>query len=274
MEGSIFTIEEFSTFDGPGIRCSIFLKGCPLRCQWCHNPEGQSLYPQVLRAESGCIHCGNCKDTGLTEKSIALCPKHLYRICGERISPEALYKRIENKFWMLNSTGGGITFSGGEPLYQPAFLLECLHLLKGKTHRAVQTSGYAEESLFLSVLKNTDYFLFDLKHLDRKRHLHFTGVENRKILRNYEILAKSGVPFITRIPLIPSVNDTKENMLATAKFMSELNVHHVELLPYNQAAGAKYKSVGKVYLPEFDQSTPPQFHTDVFKSFDIEVKVL
>lgn len=274
MTGRIFSIEEFSTFDGPGIRCTVFLKGCPLRCQWCHNPEGQSFHPQILRSPNGCIGCGTCRRTGMTEESIALCPQHLLRLCGEDLTSQQLIDRLADKFWMLNASGGGVTFSGGEPLSQSEFLLECLALLKGRTHRAIQTSGFAPGEIFSRALENTDYVLFDLKLMDSAAHRHYTGVDNQPILKNYRSLAASGLPFITRIPLIPGVNDTTENLTETARFLSSVSVHKVELLPYNKAAGAKYKAAGMTYSIEFDGGRTPQPHEEIFKSFEIEVNVL
>lgn len=274
MLGRIFSIEEFSTFDGPGMRCTVFMKGCPLRCQWCHNPEGQLFETQVIRSPNGCIGCGTCVRTGMTEESISLCPMHLLRKCGQEYTPEGLVDHLKNNLDMLTLVGGGITFSGGEPLSQSGFVLACLKLLEGRTHRAVQTSGYCPESVFREILQNTDYMLFDLKLMDKELHKRFTGVENDGILRNYKLLAASGVDFITRIPLIPGVNDTAENIEATAQFMASLGVKRIELLPYNKAAGAKYKSVGREYTIDFDDSTEPLPHKDIFSQYEIEVHVL
>lgn len=282
MEGTIFSIEEFSTFDGPGIRTSVFLKGCPLRCQWCHNPEGQDFHKELLRSPNGCLHCSACLQVGLETtgkaqlcaQSIAVCPKNLIRNCGETLSPEALVKRLETKLPMLSAAGGGVTFSGGEPLAQPEFLIECLKLLVGKTHRAVQTSGYASDTAFTQMLKDCDYVLFDLKHLDPAVHKAYTGVDNSRILANYNALAKSGVDFITRIPLIPRVNDTVKNLTETTQLLQCLGVKKIELLPYNKAAGAKYASVGKKYSIAFDPKIEPNPHTAIFHSYGIEVTIL
>ena len=274
MTGRIFSIEEFSTFDGPGMRCTIFLKGCPLKCQWCHNPEGQSFESQILRSPNGCIGCGTCVRTGMTEESISLCPKHLLRLCGEETTPELLVERLSSRLEMLQLMGGGITFSGGEPLSQSEFVLSCLKLLQGRIHRAVQTSGFCSSEVFDKVLANTDYVLYDLKHMDDQLHRHYTGVSNRQILQNYKALTSSGIDFITRIPLIPGVNDTPENLEATARFLSDQGVGKIELLPYNQAAGAKYKAAGREYIVDFDGATPPQPRREIFRQYNIEVKVL
>lgn len=274
MHGRIFSIEEFSTFDGPGARCTVFMKGCPLRCQWCHNPEGQRFDPEIIRSPNGCIGCGTCVQTGMCEASIPLCPQHLLRLCGEELTPEALVHRLEPKLQMLSLIGGGITFSGGEPLSQGPFVLECLKLLMGKTHRAIQTSGFCPERLFCSALKNCEYMLFDLKLMNTDLHKHYTGIGNETILANYRTLAASGLEFTTRIPLIPGVNDTTENITATAKFMQSLNVKQIELLPYNKAAGAKYRSVNRTYTVDFDEHDDPIIRFEIFQNHNIEVNVL
>ena len=275
MDGCVFSIEEFSTFDGPGIRMSVFLKGCPLRCMWCHNPEGQSFTPEFLKGNNGCLHCGACMRTGaLCEESITVCPQHLIRRSGKAYDPDSLCALIQKNAAVLSAAGGGVTFSGGEPLAQPDFLLACLQQLEGTVHRAVQTSGFAQPEVFARILRHCDYVLYDLKLMDDGKHRHYTGQSNRNILANYRQLAQSGVPFITRIPLIPTVNDTEENIRATAAFLRENGVSRIELLPYNKFAGSKYSLMGKTYRVDFDESLPPQPHKEVFKAYGIEVRVL
>lgn len=280
--GRIFSIEEFSTYDGPGIRTTVFLKGCPLRCMWCHNPEGQSFEKEMIKSPSGCLGCGECLTVGervtghpcIVPESASVCPQHLIRLCGKDISGAELVSELEKNLDILNMSGGGVTFSGGEPLCHSEFVLECLRLLSGKTNRGLQTCGYADSNTFRSVLSECDLVLFDLKHMDAHIHKRYTGVGNRQILENYRILSESGVSFITRIPLIPTVNDTEENICATAKFMNELGVRYIELLPYNKMAGGKYLMLGKTYTPDFDGSLPPSPHENIFNDFDIEVKIL
>ncbi len=282
MQGRIFSIEEFSTFDGPGVRMTVFLKGCPLRCAWCHNPEGQTFETEWVRSPNGCLGCGACFKAGekvsgipsLTAESAAVCPRHLIRPCGETVTADELIARIEKKTAMLNTVDGGVTFSGGEPLAQPQFLAACLQKLKGKTHRALQTSGYAAPQLFADMLADCDYVLYDLKLMDGTRHKHYTGVDNTCILENYRTLVHSGVPFITRIPLIPTVNDTEENLAATARFMAEFGVDRVELLPYNRAAGAKYPLTARTYAVDFDETLPPDPRREIFEHYGIGVTVL
>ena len=278
MKGNIFSIEEFAVFDGPGIRISVFLKGCPLRCMWCHSPEGQSSESELIRSPNGCLNCGACVPflggNEPTEKALTVCPRNLIRLCGEAFTPEELFSRLSPKLDMVNSAGGGITFSGGEPLAQSEFLLNCLKLFKGKTHRAVQTSGFADRNTFKAVLSECDYMLFDLKLMDEKKHIEYTGQSNDIILKNYRVLASSGIPFITRVPLIPTVNDTSENLEATAAFMAENGVSKIELLPYNTSAGAKYAAAGKTYRPTFPEEVRPEIRPEIFEKYRIEVSVL
>lgn len=282
MDGTVFSFEEFATFDGPGIRLTVFLKGCPLRCEWCHNPEGQRFQPDYLRGNAGCLNCGAClaageRETGercLSEASIAACPRHLVRCSGTVMTPEELCARIEKNAPMLNAAGGGVTFSGGEPLAQPEFLLDCLIRLRGITHRAVQTSGFCPPDRFAAILAETDYFLYDLKLIDEADHRRYTGVSNRDILANYRALASSGKPFVTRIPLIPGVTDTEQNLTAAARLMRENGVGRVEVLPYNKMAGSKYSLLGRAYSVSFDEKAEPNPRPEIFRSFGIKEEVL
>ena len=273
----VFSIEEFSTFDGPGIRTSVFLKGCPLRCSWCHNPEGQSFQNEIIKARSGCVGCGACMEAGggkITEQSIKVCPNNLLRFSGVKYTSEELVEKLEKNFDLLKISGGGITFSGGEPLANSEFLIECLSMLKGKIHTAVQTSGFCDEEIFKKVLELCDYFLFDIKLIDEDKHIKYTGVSNKNILNNFKLLIKSGKKFTVRTPLIPTVTDTKENLTAIAKFLKEQGVNKIELLPYNKAAGGKYASIGKTFSPDYDENTECNKDTEVFKSNGIEAVIL
>lgn len=246
MKGVVFSIEEFSVFDGPGIRSTVFLKGCPMACEWCHNPEGQSFGVTNF----------NGKQYG-----------------KEYLANELCLKLLKNKD-VFSFSGGGVTFSGGEPLMQSEFLFECLKTLNGKVNRAIQTSGFAKEETFLSALKNCDYVLYDLKIINDDLHKKYTGKSNDLILKNYQTLVTSGVEFITRVPLIPTVTDTVENLTQIAKLLNKNNVKNIELLPYNKMAGGKYKSVGKKYLPSFDENAKPNPRTEIFKNYNIAVKIM
>ena len=276
----IFSIEEFSVFDGPGMRTSVFCMGCPLRCEWCHNPEGQSFKNFIVRSSNGCSGCGECvsRSTELngllsfSEDSIKNCPNNLLRYCAIEYSAEELCARLDKNLAILNSAGGGVTFSGGEPTSSPEFLLECLLRLKGRTHRAVQTCGFCSSSVFDRVLENCDYMLFDLKLVNDAMHKRYTGVSNECILKNFRMLASSKKDFVIRTPLIPNVTDTEENMRAIAELLSENRVKYIELLPYNKMAGSKYKLAGRKYMPSFDESQPVVIRSEMFDEYGIKAK--
>lgn len=259
MDGTIFDIKEFAVFDGPGIRITVFLKGCPLRCQWCHNPEGLSAKPELMVSTQNCTHCGKC--TAICkhpEKCISCgdcilsCPQNLRKICGEVYSSDKLSSLLNSHADYLNSIDGGVTFSGGEPTLQGEFLLEVLEKLPN-LHKAIETCGYCDYDLFGKIIEKLDLVMMDLKIIDSEKHKHFTGVSNEKILKNLEQLIKSEKPFIVRIPVIPDVNDNDENFIATAELLKNAkNLQLVELLPYHKTAGAKYSMVKMDYAPEFD----------------------
>ena len=278
--GLVFSIEEFSIFDGPGIRTSVFLMGCPLRCEWCHNPEGQGYSNYIVRSPNGCIGCGNCVRYAVkesekilfTEASINNCPNNLLRYCATEYTAEELCSRLEKNISILNSSGGGVTFSGGEPTSNPKFLLECLTLLEGKTNRAVQTCGYCSSELFSRVLDACDYMLFDIKLVDEAMHKKYTGASNSQILKNFRTLAASGKDFVVRTPLIPSVTDTEDNMRRIAELLRENGVKYIELLPYNKMAGSKYRLAGRVYAPSFNTDSPVEIRLGLFMEYGIEAK--
>lgn len=279
MKGIIFDIKQFAVFDGPGIRTTVFLKGCPLRCMWCHNPEGLSVKPQLMRSDNGCAHCGNCAEIMkkpekyLHDSSfIRVCPKHLLRVCGTEMTAEALSAKLHRDKQFLEQSGGGVTFSGGEPLMQAEFLSECLERLSDM-HRCIETSGFAEPEVFRHVAGRLDYIIMDIKLADEKRHIHYTKQSNRKILENLQYLKSCGKPFRIRIPVIPGVNDDKENFQRTAELLKGAPaLDFVELLPYHTTAGAKYPMLGMKYHPEFNESASPQMREDIFRKAGITCK--
>ncbi len=276
-KGRVFSIEEFSIYDGDGIRTTVFLKGCPLKCSWCHSPEGQSFKKEFLRSPNGCANCGECLRVGkgkLTIDSVNACPKNLIRECGVDYTVDELVKILLKNADVLNNSGGGITFSGGEPLMQWQFLLECLKSLKGKVNRAIQTTGYCPANAFNQVIKEIDLALYDIKLIDDEAHVKYTGVSNKLILENYKTLINSGIKTITRIPLIPTVTDTESNIEGICKFLTSLSIEKVELLPYNQMAGAKYKLAGREYKPQFNPATPVNFREEIFNDYKIKFEVL
>lgn len=250
MHGTIFSIEEFAVNDGPGIRTTIFLKGCPLRCVWCHNPEGISPKPQYMDKKGERTLCG-------------------YRITADELAGQLL----KNKdIYALNN--GGITLTGGEPLLQADFVMELLQKIKPFVHTTIETSGYAPVFVFKEVIPLLDLILFDIKQMDPVLHKRYTGVDNRLILENLETLCSSGNKFIIRIPLIPGVNDTEKNMRAILKVVKGVeSLARIELLRYNKIAGAKYSMIGKVYAPPFDPRALPQIN-NVFEENNIKTIIL
>ncbi|MBQ9760639.1 MAG: glycyl-radical enzyme activating protein [Clostridia bacterium] len=279
MTGRVFSIEEFSTFDGPGIRTTVFFKGCPLKCVWCHNPEGQSGGVEYMRSPNGCTGCGAClaagaKRTGmpcLCEESVVACPNGLVRRVGIDYTPEELAKKLTKNARILQGSGGGITLSGGEPLMHADFICACAPLL-GELSVALQTCGYADGEIFARVLEVCDFVLYDLKLADSAAHRKYCGVGNERILQNYRALAKSGKKFVTRIPLIPTVTDTEENLEALAQFISSCGVDYVEVLPYNKLTGSKYRSLRRRYEPNFDEARENNLGYEIFRRYGITAK--
>lgn len=258
MTGVVFDIREFTVHDGPGIRVTVFLKGCPLHCRWCHNPEGLSPRPQLMKKVSLCVHCGLCeRGCGHAECQpfgvcLHACPKGLLSVSGEVWEAEELAEKLQSYAPVLPS--GGITFSGGEPLLQGEFVIEVCRRLT--LHKALQTSGYADAELFRRVLQEMDFVLFDLKLADGEKHREYTGQDNALILQNYRILLESGRPHVVRVPLIPGITDTDDNLRAIAALAGR---SHVELMRYNPLAGAKYPMVGMTY----PLSPPPPREVDL-----------
>lgn len=279
--GVIFDIKEFSIFDGPGVRQTVFFKGCPLRCNWCHNPEGLSALPQIMVSENACVHCGKCREVCehpgkciVCGKCVESCPENARRIAGTRYTSEELVTKIRKDAAYYAACGGGVTFSGGEPLLQADFLAEVLDQIPD-IHKTIETSGYAEPEVFEKILGKIDYFMMDIKLMDEDMHRKYTGVSNARILHNAETLMRSGKPHRLRIPLIPGVNDTEENLEAFAAFVSSVHKETpVELLPYHKTAGAKYSMVGMEYQPIFNTEQKVAARLDIFEKYGMEVSVL
>ena len=279
MTGTVFDIEEFAVFDGPGIRTTVFMKGCPLRCQWCHNPEGLSPLPQLMVSTAACEHCGACAGVcphpeGCTAcgACVPVCRRGLRKIAGTVWEPRALAERLlkDREFF---EDGGGVTFSGGEPLMQWPFVLETMSHMPG-IHVAVETSGYAPDEVFESVMEHVQLVMMDWKVSDPGKHRHFTGVDQERIRRHLERLKDGHTPFILRLPVIPGVNDDEEHVETAARLLEGARaLVRVELLPYQRAAGAKYGMVGKAYRPEFDESRAPRMLTGAFEKRGIPFRV-
>ena len=247
--GIVFDIKQFAVHDGPGIRTTVFFKGCPLSCTWCHNPEGQSAEPQAIEGPTGS------------------------RISGTRYTADEIADLLNDHADILRKNKGGVTFSGGEPLSQPEFLSDVIDRLED-IHVLIDTSGYAPEKVFRDVVTKSDLIHFDLKIIDKKTHIKYTGVENSIIHRNLAQLSEMGIPTIVRVPLIPGVTDTGDNLAAIAEMASGVSgLLRVELLPYNRAAGGKYKACGMTYEPGFNESAQVNSDTRPFVAAGLEVFV-
>ncbi len=226
--GIIFDIKKFALHDGPGIRTTVFFKGCPLNCQWCHNPESHNRTPETVCVK---IRRNNSGDSSVTKDERF----------GYEATTEDVISEIKKDMVFYEQSGGGVTFSGGEPLLQTEFLKELLiECRKLRIHTAVDTSGYTPFDDISEIRDLTDMFLYDIKIMDEKLHKKYVGVSNRLILDNLNQLAESGANIIPRIPLIPGITDTKENLESTAEYLSSIkNIHKISLLPYNKLAEDK-----------------------------------
>lgn len=250
MTGTIFDIKEFTVHDGPGSRITVFLKGCPLRCKWCHNPEGLRVERQLLYRSNFCSHCGRCyipcdhPECQPFQRCIHACVNGCLTVAGEDLTSEELSQRLLENATMLNLMGGGITISGGEPMLQADFVCELTQKLSDSVHLAIQTSGYAKPETYRRVIQGFDYVMQDIKLADGEAHKKFTGVSNDNILENIAWLKTSGKEFVFRVPLIPGITDTEENLQAISRIAGDCRV---ELMPYNEFAGAKYTMLGMEY---------------------------
>lgn len=280
--GIIYNIQRFSLHDGPGIRTTVFLKGCPLRCAWCHNPESQSVKPQLSLFESRCLRCGQC---------FALCPCHrlvdgvhtvdfqactacgrfvdgcaagALEIFGRETSPEEAAEEALRDLPFYESSGGGVTLSGGEPTMQADFAAELLARIKAAgVHTALETCGHAPWASFGKLLPHLDMILYDVKQMDSEKHKAYTGADNHLILDNLCRLCGRDVQaeIVVRTPVIPGYNDQPQNFAALADFLKGMErIPRVELLPYNELAGSKYPRLGMTYSPgevKEEDGTPP-----------------
>ena len=263
----VFDIKRYAINDGPGIRVVIFFKGCNLNCAWCHNPESISAKAGKMYTQSKCIRCESCvvaceqdaislsadgividqQRCVMCGKCCEACPSMALEMSGKVMSIDEIIQIIEKERIFFEQSGGGVTFSGGEPLLHSELLIKLLEECgKRGIHRIVDTAGNVREETLVEVAKQTDLFLFDLKMMDSELHKQWTGSDNRLILQNLKKLAETGAGIIIRIPLIGGVNDTDENIEQTARFISELagDSKEVQLLPYHNIARHKFQKLG------------------------------
>jgi pyruvate formate lyase activating enzyme len=249
LTGMVFDIRECTIHDGPGLRTTVFLKGCPLRCSWCHNPEGLSGEPQIIGSRAG------------------------NRTAGRRFTSSELADLLNKQAAVLRASEGGVTFSGGEPLAQAAFVAEVIQKVQG-LHITLDTSGFGSVADFLLLAGACNLVLFDLKLMNPTLHRRFTGQDIEPILQNLDVLATLSATCVIRVPLIPGVTDTRENLAAIAEAARRLpNLIRVELLPYHRTAGGKYGPCGMEYRPGFDESQPVNADMCPFEAASLSVRV-
>jgi pyruvate formate lyase activating enzyme len=266
MKGTIFDIQRFSLHDGPGIRTTVFLKGCPLSCFWCHNPEGLSSRVGLDYSSELCISCGlcvqACPEHAISEqeekiqidreictlcgKCVDICPSGSLTLSGYQVSTNAILKEVLRDQVFYELSGGGVTVSGGEPLQQYDFTEDlCIQLKSRSIHTAIESSLFCPQEKLYSILSHIDLLLFDLKHIDKDVHGKGTGVSNEVILKNIEMLHDVAVPCIARIPLIPGFNDDRTSLENMIKAVSEIpKLMHIEILPFHKLGEAKYVRLG------------------------------
>jgi pyruvate formate lyase activating enzyme len=270
QEGVITDIQRYSLHDGPGLRTNVFLKGCPLHCAWCANPETQQVRPEVAVFAGACIRCGQfdppCPDgwsvqgnafwgsrlQGEYGRRVAVCPGGGIRWIGERRTAASVIDEVRRDA-LFYEDGGGMTLTGGEPALQPEFAEALLRLARDEgIHAAIETCGHVPWPNLAGLLPFLDSVLFDVKHMDSALHRSFTGAGNELILDNLRLLAASGVPIVVRVPLIPGFNATAESVHAIGGFVAELPgaVERVDLLPYHALGRAKYAALARPYLRE------------------------
>lgn len=267
VTGKIFAIKKYSLHDGPGIRTTVFLKGCPLNCWWCHNPEGINIEPEFIYILQKCLRCGDCIPAcpqhaiqmqdliprtnptlcELCGSCLEYCPTDAREIVGEDMSVDQLMQEIEDDTVFYDESGGGVTFSGGEPLLQPQFLEAALRECRRRSiHTALDTSGFAEPTVFAKLIEFVDLFLYDIKMIDEQRHRKFTGVSNKPILSNLQMLVATGKRVIVRIPLVSGINDDDENITAIAEYLiASGGIERVDLLPFHAESTEKYNRLSR-----------------------------
>ena len=288
VKGIVFNIQKFSIHDGPGVRTTVFLKGCPLRCKWCANPESQLSDIQILYDQKKCLHCETC---------VHSCPNHAFalkkdhieihhsqcsgcltcvRNCpGEALSYEGEEKTVEDVIQVClqdidfyEESGGGVTISGGEGMIQPDFVRTLLSRLKEyKIHSAIETTGYIADDIFQDLAPRFDLLLFDVKHYDSQKHYEGTGVYNEQIIKNLKWAIERNLDVLPRIPVIPDFNASLEDARGIAELLTDAGAHKVQLLPFHQFGENKYHLLGRAYDYEHVEALHPEDLSDYQKIF-------
>lgn len=264
----ILNIQKYSVHDGPGIRTTVFFKGCPLKCLWCHNPESQSYYKQIMYNKEKCSLCGECKKKcsnecidiegeniitnfekcNFCENCVDFCVNNAREVAGKEYTVSELMKEIEKDKVFYEQSDGGVTLSGGEVMSQIDFVYDIVRQCRKKgISVAIDTCGYTSFDNFEKILEYIDVFLYDLKLINSQKHKNYTGVFNEIILKNLEKLSDKGINLNLRIPLIEGINSDDENINATLEFIKNLNISSINLLPYHEIGSDKYKKLNMNY---------------------------
>ena len=288
MKGNIIKISRFCTDDGPGIRTVVFLKGCLLNCIWCHNPESQRNEPEIMYDSKKCVNCKRCykvcnkgchtfdehthafhsEKCCACGECITVCQAKAIEVVGKKVSANEVLEEIEKDSIFYQTSNGGVTISGGEPLYQPEFTSGILKLCKEKgIHTAIETSGFASEQALKKVLKYCDLVLFDIKETNEENHKKFTGVSLAHIIKNLELINEQGIEFVVRLPIIPGLNDRKEHFDKVKSLAKNMQFcKGIEVMPYHSLGMYKYELLQREYLCS-DISEPDNETFTKWKSF-------
>ncbi len=298
VSGCVFDIKKYAIHDGPGIRTTVFFKGCPLRCRWCHNPESWKAAPEMSLRQSRCVRCGRCvelcprnavsilergpvtdpENCTLCGACIDACPAGAREIVGQKMTVAEVMAQVKKDTIFYDQSGGGATFSGGEPLMQPEFLLALLAACRAEGIRtAVDTTCHAEPQIVRRTAETADLFLCDIKHMNGPLHRQFTGVGNERILSNIRMLSALAREIYIRIPIIPGFNSGRDNIEQTARFVQSLKtIRRVDILPYNR--GGLEKAVRLAGGVDLMQAQTPSDDTmteiaDTLRGYGFEVKI-
>jgi pyruvate formate lyase activating enzyme len=296
-KGIVFDIMRFSTRDGPGIRTTVFLKGCPLACQWCHNPESQKTKPELMLRPGLCINCQECVNTcsqgaisvldgtvitdpahcNLCGECVEVCYAEARAMVGREMTVSEVIAEVMKDAPFYEESGGGVTFSGGEVFTQPGFLLELVKACKQRDlNITIDTCGFVQWTMLEKTIPYVDLYLYDLKVIDDETHRKYTGVSNQLILSNLSKLAEYGARIIVRIPVVPGVNDTEQSLHELAEVVSSMpQIERLELLPYHQAGVEKYNRLNRPYhlLNTISPTSERMDHiAQIFRSAGISVQ--
>jgi pyruvate formate lyase activating enzyme len=295
-KGLIFDVMRFSLHDGPGIRSTVFLKGCPLNCWWCHNPEGLSPEPEVIYVADRCLRCGDCvaacphhaitwdnrplRDRQICQKCghcAAICPAEATQVIGRWVTAGQIAEEVGKDQIFFDESGGGVTFSGGEPFLQPRFLEAALQACRARgIHTTVDTCGFVARATLLRLSRNVDLFLYDVKLMDADKHRKYTGVGNENILANLQALAAEHSNVVVRMPVVPRINDDEQNTEALTAFLKFAGLSRLDLLPYHRIGSDKYARLDRTY--RLEGLKPPsseqiQAMAERFRRCGLEVRV-